>query len=413
MLTEKEKALAKGLVELLDDDDLMSLFETTTKRAIDASNLKDAADGIVAFTHSTKELLNRRKIGKELLLQYTYKMKLPFSIKWSKDEIMRIILNYWAKETEGEKPPESSDKGNKNASSSKKSKGSSSQDNQKKSSQGATTDPSNQAPTSSNPPPPASVDSLPLQGTTAHHPSHAGAAYVPPQTHTAAHAPAQHAVASRPVPVHDTGGFLDMKQPMHLHSVPPTVVNNTTYNININCSVAENVQTDHEQLSGIKFVSWFFDMLNSLNPVFHLKPQNFGPQHFWENAELHLHMVLSTASNSEDICGSMNVCERLASFTQNDRLLFNPNLNSDGVMVKSDPHGLKLIMVCGSLHKDNNCVGVFQQSFGLVCDPRSRDIMKIKISFLKMQEGFMQRIPNLKDSPDSAIIEELTVKALK
>ena len=191
-----------------------------------------------------------------------------------------------------------------------------------------------------------------------------------------------------------------------------TILNHTTYNININCSPPENPQTN-DQASAIKFVSWFFDMLNSLNPLFHLKPQNFGPQHFWDNAQLHISMMLAASSYTEDFSGSVSVCERLAAFTGKDGLLFNPNLNNEGVMVKTDPHGLKLIMVCGSVHKNNSCVGVFQQSFGLVWDPRYRDVMKIKISFLKLQEGFVQNIPSLKDSPDSAIIEELTVKALK
>lgn len=168
-----------------------------------------------------------------------------------------------------------------------------------------------------------------------------------------------------------------------------------------------------ELSSAQAFVSWFFDMLNSCNPFLKKPPQDFGPHHFWSNAQLFL--IMNTASSKVEDCieGNFQVSQRLLQFPQQQLLIFSPNLTAEGVQVKTDPHGLKLILVCGTLHLNNNCIGVFQQSFGLVRDPVAPDHWKIKIMCLKMDEQQALTIPTLNECEGVAAIEGHTVRALQ
>lgn len=39
---------------------------------------------------------------------------------------------------------------------------------------------------------------------------------------------------------------------------------------------------------GQQFCQWFFQLLNSQNPLLGQQPQDWGPQHFWPDVKLHL-----------------------------------------------------------------------------------------------------------------------------
>lgn len=189
---------------------------------------------------------------------------------------------------------------------------------------------------------------------------------------------------------------------------------NITVNLNVNYfNNTEIKATNPDQANAEGFVQWFYDMLNSYNPVLNKDHTHFGPQHFWENAQLFL-SVNTKNSKVEDIAnGNILVCERLLKFPMQDLILFLPNVSADGVKTKSDSHGLKLILVCGTLHVNNQCVGVFQQSFGLIRNPLSPDIWKIKITCLKMDELTPLASPRLQDCLEISAIEQHTVKALE
>ncbi|KAI8793121.1 CAunnamed protein product [Biomphalaria glabrata] len=202
---------------------------------------------------------------------------------------------------------------------------------------------------------------------------------------------------------------ISLPQPSMIHS--PT---NITVNLNVNYfNNTEIKATNPDQANAEGFVQWFYDMLNSYNPVLNKDHTHFGPQHFWENAQLFL-SVNTKNSKVEDIAnGNILVCERLLKFPMQDLILFLPNVSADGVKTKSDSHGLKLILVCGTLHVNNQCVGVFQQSFGLIRNPLSPDIWKIKITCLKMDEHTPLASPRLQDCLEISAIEQHTVKALE
>ena len=150
------------------------------------------------------------------------------------------------------------------------------------------------------------------------------------------------------------------------------------------------------QLLGETFVRWFYELLNSENPLCS-GSGDFGPHHFWENCTLKL--VSKTPDVSEDNYeGSVLVAQRLQALAREELLIFNPNVSAEGVKVRSDPHGLLIIMVCGTIHQHNNCLGIFQQLFGLVRSPLNENTWKVKMTQLQLCSSRVTAVPKLTDS---------------
>ncbi len=80
--------------------------------------------------------------------------------------------------------------------------------------------------------------------------------------------------------------------------------------------------------------------------------------------------------------------------------LLNPNLSSNGVRERKDPHGMVIIGVCGTAHQYDNCSGIFEQVFGLVQDPHQDFNWKIKWSELRITQATVNRLPCLNDLPE-------------
>jgi hypothetical protein len=66
-------------------------------------------------------------------------------------------------------------------------------------------------------------------------------------------------------------------------------------------------------------------------------------------------------------------------------LCFIPNLSHEGVQGRIAVHGLIMVLVCGTLHQQDRCVGVFEQSFGLIRDPSVDNVWKIKYTNLSLK----------------------------
>ncbi|CAJ0938592.1 unnamed protein product [Ranitomeya imitator] len=135
-------------------------------------------------------------------------------------------------------------------------------------------------------------------------------------------------------------------------------------------------QTLDCQMLGEQFCSWFYPMLNSQNPSLGQDKGDWGPQHFWENAELKL--AYRTAEQaSEEHNGSQMASLRLLALTREERLIFNPNIDSRGLKCVPSPHGLVVVAVAGTIHRDNVWLGIFEQIFGLIRCPVGKN-WKIK-----------------------------------
>lgn len=156
------------------------------------------------------------------------------------------------------------------------------------------------------------------------------------------------------------------------------------------------------QLLGKKFAEWFYKNLNSFNPYMRKTPGDFGPHHFWD--EVYLVLNSHTPQPSEEkLEGAYLVSQRFLAFAKDEYLLFSPNLTQDGIYVKSNPHGIVMILVCGTVHRNNECLGVFQQLFGIVKDPRFENNWKIKLTKLDVKTSHVTAMPKLEGNLQTLI----------
>jgi len=161
------------------------------------------------------------------------------------------------------------------------------------------------------------------------------------------------------------------------------------------------------------FANWFYNMLNSFPKDRQSGRQltatsgssgsdassskssdsenTFGPHHFIQNCCLNLRLESGggggeSFQHDETVRGGAAVAEKLAHFCLNDELVFNVNLDGGGCAGKKSEHGLVMIQARGTLLRRGCLVGVFEQSFGLVKDPK-QDNWKIQITNLALKTG--------------------------
>uniref|UniRef100_A0A8C2BIW5 Chromosome 3 open reading frame 38 n=2 Tax=Cyprinus carpio TaxID=7962 RepID=A0A8C2BIW5_CYPCA len=72
-------------------------------------------------------------------------------------------------------------------------------------------------------------------------------------------------------------------------------------------------------------------------------------------------------------------------WSSGERLLFCPNLEGQGLKCMSSAHGLVLVAVAGTIHRDNACLGIFEKVFGLIRSPMDNNRWKIKNVNIKVE----------------------------
>lgn len=87
----------------------------------------------------------------------------------------------------------------------------------------------------------------------------------------------------------------------------------------------------------------------------------------------------------EEFLGAELVNLRLLALTKEERLLLSPNLEPHGLKVLASSHGLVLVAVAGTIHRDGACLGIFEQIFGLIRSPLENNSWKIKFVNLKIR----------------------------
>ncbi|KAL6484784.1 hypothetical protein MHYP_G00068290 [Metynnis hypsauchen] len=135
---------------------------------------------------------------------------------------------------------------------------------------------------------------------------------------------------------------------------------------------------------GREFCQWFFHLLNSLNPATGQLVQEWGPQHFWGDVRLLLLSHIGEQQRDE-YHGAELVSQRLSALVWEEKLIFCPNLEHSSLKCLSTPHGLVLVAVAGTIHRENVCLGVFEEVFGLIRDPLDGNRWKIKFVHLKIK----------------------------
>lgn len=87
----------------------------------------------------------------------------------------------------------------------------------------------------------------------------------------------------------------------------------------------------------------------------------------------------------EEFLGADLVSCRFLALTRDERLLFSPNLDPHGLKALTSRHGLVLVAVAGTIHRDSVCLGIFEQIFGLIRSPLDNNSWKIKFVNLKIR----------------------------
>lgn len=85
-----------------------------------------------------------------------------------------------------------------------------------------------------------------------------------------------------------------------------------------------------------------------------------------------------------DYHGAEIVSLRLLSLVKEEHLFLSPNLDSRGLKCASSPHGLVMVGVAGTVHRENTCLGIFEQIFGLIRCPFVANTWKIKFINLRI-----------------------------
>ncbi|TRY74422.1 hypothetical protein TCAL_10428 [Tigriopus californicus] len=158
------------------------------------------------------------------------------------------------------------------------------------------------------------------------------------------------------------------------------------------------------------FVKWFYDSLNQSLA----SPQpsaSFQPDHFFPDASAKICLmnqatsppngaqaitpeVMHIAQDGSAVCGAiLDISARFG-------LTYNPNLCSEGVRGLMDPHGLVIVSVCGTLHREASCCGTFHHQFGLVRDLSFGNNWKIKFMHaLLTAKTAVEQLPILEQFP--------------
>ncbi|CAM9100118.1 unnamed protein product [Lampetra planeri] len=97
------------------------------------------------------------------------------------------------------------------------------------------------------------------------------------------------------------------------------------------------------------------------------------------------HPGRAAGEQSEEFLGAQLVSLRLLALTREERLLLSPNLEPHGLKALASPHGLVLVAVAGTIHRDAACLGVYEQVFGLIRSPLDNNSWKIKFVNLKIR----------------------------
>lgn len=96
------------------------------------------------------------------------------------------------------------------------------------------------------------------------------------------------------------------------------------------------------------------------------------------------YLFLSTGSEQlEEFTGAELVNMRLLALTKEEQVFLNPNLASNGLRVLASPHGMVMVAVAGTIHRNRVCLGIFEQIFGLISSPLENNSWKIR--FVKMK----------------------------
>lgn len=114
------------------------------------------------------------------------------------------------------------------------------------------------------------------------------------------------------------------------------------------------------------FLHWFYDLLT-------VNSQNFGPQHFFDNATMKLCCGVEPNLLIQEKIGSADVVDCFIQLVAAERLFFYANFTpSTGFSTIREPHGALLIKNGGVVHRESIVIGPYDIYFGVLQDPSNQ-----------------------------------------
>ncbi|KAL3865809.1 hypothetical protein ACJMK2_043159 [Sinanodonta woodiana] len=409
MLSDREKLGFQTLLCLLNDNDLMSLVDTVTKRQIKVDSRTEAIDALLTYTEKANELLRRKKIKREYLFKYLVKEHVVVNIDSDKRTLIQKILEYWGSDDvltdsmDFNMDIEEDIKPDVKLNISQAEFMSSFPDRNNLDVQTGSHDfkpvVSSTAFSQTNPDmlshnmfQTTCMSNYPDRNNHSIMPAVSSSAFSQTNQVQDTHLVRQSTSYFASPPAVDVPQF--QQQSVQTVSQFALSGNQSVASVHNHTSVTSGQLTrDENQKLGESFARWFYQMLNSHNPSTGDAPEDFGPHHFWDEATLTVY--INAPVRSQDFKGSSFVSQRMLALVKEDQLIFNPNIGPEGLFVKTSPHGLVLIMVCGTLHRANSCLGIFQQVFGIIRDPRFDNNWKVKVMKLSLNSTEVTVMPKL------------------
>ncbi|XP_065359190.1 uncharacterized protein C3orf38 homolog [Calliphora vicina] len=138
-----------------------------------------------------------------------------------------------------------------------------------------------------------------------------------------------------------------------------------------------------------KFSEWFFENYNK---------NTLKLNDFWLDASLLLQITANDGIDEHMCNDSESILQTLVETRERFGFYFNPNLTHAGVQGRMDVHGLVLVLTCGTLHTEKDCVGVFECVFGLLRDPFAENNWKTKNIKCILRSKGAPVMPSLEES---------------
>ena len=324
MLTEAEKHGISELLSRLSVTDLQSLAQTVTSKMLVPETSAEAISAIILHTDRAVDLLKRKKIKKEVLFKYLHFKRVSIEAVSDKSVHVARVLEVWGAAETGD----------------------------------MTVIDDNSLDT-----PPAPV---PSRNT-----SHTSLCSLDLSV-------SRDVLYNRGLELRRSGSSTSIM------NCDENSCSSFSFSEQSNEAAASLTEVQCQEMA-VSFVRWFYHLLNT---SVESDCPDWNSSHFWPDASARVSVVsqgevrecLEVNNNSEE------TCRMLVNVFRSHKLKCNPNLCQEGVRGKLSPHGLVMVLACGTLHNQNNVCGVFEQVeqntshmlgfmrnvSGVWLDPRSR-----------------------------------------
>jgi len=362
MLTERERHGMAELLSRMEPTDLMSLTQTVTSRLLVADTPAEAVETIILHTDKATDLLKRKKVKKELLFKYLHSKRVPIESAADKAVHVSRVLETWQSLEKWEERIEMCDSDN-----------------------------------SLEGPPPAPVPSRNASHTSLCSLDLSRDGFGPSMLINRLPDPSLHPLRRTESSV--SVMCCDEASNSSLGSCPPTF---SSHQPSTTPSISPSISQAQCQEMASNFVRWYFQLLNASVDT---DDTDWGPSHFWPDSSAKVEL-LSGGGETESLearHSATEACAMLVEVFRKHKLRCNPNLCDEGVRGRLDPHGLVMVLACGTLHNQATVCGVFEQVFGLIRDPTSDNNWKIKYTEVRLLGGPVSQQPSLANSSLQAI----------